>query len=190
MICCVITSIVAKLCRMHSLTEAWRGRVTVLCPGLVLPRDPCPLRCRVGLGAEGGRGCGVGGTWGQGLQRVGRREDRPCMYLPSLSFLILVSTAAPAGRVGTGRWPRARCVSAGVVGAVLPTRLSRFLVTGVIPVNLKQRPLSKKKKEKEKKLNLFIEIPKATFYLFYIFIYYIEFIFNEICTGQIGIWKL
>ena len=80
--------------------------------------------------------------------------------------------------------------AAGAAGAVLPTILSRFLVTGVIPVNLKQRPLSKKKKEKEKKLNLFIEIPKATFYLFYIFIYYIEFIFNEICTGQIGIWKL
>lgn len=38
----------------------------------------------------------------------------------------------------------------------------------------------------KKKLNLFIEIPKATFYLFYIFIYYIEFIFNEICTGQLG----
>lgn len=71
-------------------------------------------------------------------------------------------------------------------------------------MNLKQRPLSlkekkRKKKEKkkkknqgkkrkkEKRLNLFIEIPKATFYLFYIFIYYIEFIFNEICTGQIGI---
>lgn len=66
-------------------------------------------------------------------------------------------------------------------GAVLLKRRFQLILTGTIPVNLKQRPLNKKK------LNLFIEIPKATFYLFYIFIYYIEFIFNEICTGQIGI---
>lgn len=170
MICCVITSIVAKLCRMHSLTEAWRGRVTVLYSGLVLPRDPCLLCCWVGLGAEGGWGCGVGGTWGQGLQREGSREDRPCMYLPGLSFLILVSTAAPPGRVGTGRRPRARCVSAGAAGAVLPTRLSRFLVTGVIPVNLKQRPLSKKKKRKRKKVKFIYRDSKGDI-LFILYIY-------------------
>ena len=171
MICCVITSIVAKLCRMHSLTEAWRGRVTVLCPWLVLPRDPCPLCCWVGLGAEGGRGCGVGGTWGQGLQRGGSREDRPCMFLPGLSFLILVSTAAPPGRVGTGWRPRARCVSAGAAGAVLPTRLSRFLVTGVIPVNLEQRPLSKKKKKRKRKKVKFIYRDSKGDILFILYIY-------------------
>lgn len=51
----------------------------------------------------------------------------------------------------------------------------------------KQNKTKQTKTRKTKTLNLFIEIPKATFYLFYIFIYYIEFIFNEICTGQIGI---
>ncbi|KAF6376361.1 hypothetical protein mRhiFer1_009554 [Rhinolophus ferrumequinum] len=91
---------------------------------------------------------------------------------------------------------RVRCIFKGMEGAVSLKRHFQLILTGAIPVNLKQRPLSVKKKKKKrkektkkrkKKLNLFIEIPKATFYLFYIFIYYIEFIFNEICTGQIGI---
>ena len=152
---------------------AWRrrgGDMWLLRPGLVLPRDPCPLCCRVGLGAEGGRGCGEGGTWGQGLQRGGSREDRPRMYPPGLSFFILVSTAAPPGHVGTGRWPLARCVSAGAVGAVWPTRLSQFLVTGVIPVNLKQRPLSKKRKRKRKKVKFIYRDSKGDI-LFILYIY-------------------
>lgn len=112
-----------------------------------------------------------------------------------LSFIPISAAACHPRDVAGGPRP-GRCIFTGMEDAVLPERLSRLILTGVIPVDLKQRPLSKKQKnkqknkqkeKKEKKLNLFIEIPKATFYLFYIFIYYIEFIFNEICTGQIGI---
>lgn len=110
-----------------------------------------------------------------------------------------VSTAATLRLIRTlaGALPRISCIFKGMEGAVSLKRHFQLILTGAIPVNLKQRPLSKKKNTKKqkntttnkttKKLNLFIEIPKATFYLFYIFIYYIEFIFNEICTGQIGI---
>lgn len=149
MICCVITSIVAKLCRMHSLTEAWRDVGIVLqLPGLVLPRTPacCAAGWVLGQRAAGDVGWG---TWGQGLQRVGRREDRPCMYLPSLSFHPGQHSCSSWTRLGTGRWPRARCVPQ--VWWLPTDKTFSVPCHGCHPSEFKAKDLLVKKKRKRKK---------------------------------------
>lgn len=174
---------------------------------LVLPEaGRCPLARFLVRGGEGDwagvRVC----AWmsGRGNWRERQRGQRPdaCWDLDALlhfwSVVLHPVSAQPyfdSSGLGLVAFARARCVFRGVEGAVLLQRLFQLMLAGAIPVNRKQRPLRQKTKKQEnkyktkqkKKLNLFIEIPKATFYLFYIFIYYIEFIFNEICTGQIGI---
>lgn len=193
------------------------GLANLLCTYWLVLLEGClgPLAWFITKAGERGcgRGCECMSEW-RGLQRA-TRTMAWCMLGNRHAFTFLISwtsfyisTAAILQLIRIFGWWPAQGNTAFPQAWREQSHLKRLSVHSHwyhSPVNLKQRPLSLKEKKKrkkkkkrkrkkqgkkekkEKRLNLFIEIPKATFYLFYIFIYYIEFIFNEICTGQIGI---
>ena len=85
MICCVITSIVAKLCRMHSLTEAWRGHVTAA-PRSRPPAGPLPAELPGGSWGRGRPGVRGGGHVGAGPAERGEQRGQ-AMHVPARSVL-------------------------------------------------------------------------------------------------------